>query len=119
MRGWCLPIGIGWAYHSMFLEHYRLGMWVGHHLHYASARGSGFCHIGKVARSLVALSAESVIEISIIKIVVVVVGRHSARTDIGMPVNDGGIRASIGFLVDTVKARGGTASRGTRRGVVI
>ena len=117
MRGWCLPIGIGWAYHSMFLEHYRLGMWVGHHLHYASARGSG--HIGKVARSLVALSAESVIEISIIKIVVVVVGRHSARTDIGMPVNDGGIRASIGFLVDTVKARGGTASRGTRRGVVI
>ena len=50
-------------------------------------------------------------------IVVVVVGHHSARTDIGMPGNDGGIRANIGFLVDTVKARGGTASRG--RGAVI
>ena len=30
--------------------------------------------------------------------------------DIGMPVYDDGIRANIGFLVDTVKARGGTAS---------
>jgi len=40
---------------------------------------------------------------------------HSARTDIGMPVYDGGIRAYIGFLVNTVKARGGTTSRGTRR----
>jgi len=36
-----------------------------------------------------------------------------------MPVYDGGIRAYIGFLVDTVKARGGTTSRGTRRGAVI
>jgi len=36
-----------------------------------------------------------------------------------MPVYDGVIRANIGFLVDTVKARGGTASRGTRRGAVI
>ena len=33
-------------------------------------------------------------------IVVVVVGHHSARTDIGIPGNDGGIRANIGFLVD-------------------
>jgi len=30
--------------------------------------------------------------------------------DIGMPVYDGGIRAYTGFLVDTVKARGGTTS---------
>jgi len=44
---------------------------------------------------------------------------HSARTDIGMPVYDGGIRAYISFLVDTVNARGGTASRGTRRDAVI
>jgi len=36
-----------------------------------------------------------------------------------MPVYDGGIRAYIGFLVDTVKARGGTTSRLTRRGAVI
>ena len=54
--------------------------------------------------------AESVIEIAVIDIVLVVVGHHSARTDIGMPVYDGVIRANIGFLVDTVKARGGTAS---------
>jgi len=45
-----------------------------------------------------------------IGIVVVVISHYSARTDIGMPVYDGGIRANIGFLVDTVKARGGTAS---------
>jgi len=32
----------------------------------------------------------------------------------GIPGNDGGIRANIGFLVDIVKDRGGTASRGTR-----
>jgi len=51
MRGWCLPIAIGWAHHSMFLEHCHPGMWVGHNLHYASARGSGFCHMGNVARS--------------------------------------------------------------------
>jgi len=50
---------------------------------------------------------------------VVVIGHHSARMDIGMPVYDDGIRANIGFLVDTVKARGGTASWGTRRGAVI
>jgi len=31
---------------------------------------------------------------------------HSARTNIGMTVYDGGIRASIGFLVDTVEVRG-------------
>jgi len=54
--------------------------------------------------------AESVIEIAVIDIVVVAISHHSARTDIGMPVNDDGIRANIGFLVDTVKARGGTAS---------
>jgi len=63
--------------------------------------------------------AESVIEITITGIVVVVNGHHNARTDIGMHVYDGGIRAYIGFLVDTVKARGGTTSRGTRRGTVI
>ena len=39
--------------------------------------------------------------------------------DIGMPVYDGGIRAYMDFLVDTVKARGGTTSQGTRRGAVI
>jgi len=52
------------------------------------------------------LEAESVIEIAVIDIVVVVVGHHSARTDIGIPGNDGGIRANRGFLVDTVKGRG-------------
>ena len=35
-------------------------------------------------------------------------GHHSTRTDIGMPVYNGGIRA---FLVDTDKARGGMTSR--------
>ena len=59
--------------------------------------------------------AESVIEIAVIDIVVVVVGHHSARTDIGMTGNDGGIRANSNFLDDTVKGRGGTASR-RRRG---
>jgi len=63
--------------------------------------------------------AESVIQITDIGIVVVVIGHHSARTDISMPVYDGGIRAYIGFLVDTVKARGRTMSRGTRRGAAI
>ena len=63
--------------------------------------------------------AESVIEIAVIAIVVDVDGHHSARTYIGMPFHDGGIRANIGILVDTVKVRGGTASRGTRRGAVI
>jgi len=43
-----------------------------------------------------------------IGIVVVVNGHHSHCTDIVMPVYDGGIRAYMGFLVDTVKARGGT-----------
>ena len=32
-----------------------------------------------------------------------------------MPVYDGGICAYMGFLVDTVKARGGTTSRGPAR----
>jgi len=41
------------------------------------------------------------------------------RTDIGVPVDNGGIRAYIGFLVETVKVRGGTTSRGTQRGAVI
>jgi len=58
-------------------------------------------------------------QITDIGTVVVGFGYHSARTDIGMPIYDGCIRANVGFLVDTVKARGGTASRGTRRGAVI
>jgi len=73
------------------------------------------CNPGRSAENF----AESVIQINDIGIIVVVIGHHSARTDIGMPVYDGGIRANIGFLVDTVKARGGTTSRGTRRGAVI
>jgi len=36
-----------------------------------------------------------------------------------MPVCDGDIRAYISFVVVNVKAKGGTMSRGTRRGVVI
>ena len=63
--------------------------------------------------------AENVIQFTDIGTVVVVFGHHSARTDMGIPIYDGGIRANIGFLVDTVKARGGTASRVTRRGAVI
>ena len=49
--------------------------------------------------------AESVIEIAVIDIVVVVVGHHSARTDIGKPGNDGGIRANIGFLGENTEKR--------------
>jgi len=41
-------------------------------------------------------------------IVIIDMGHHSAITDIGMPVHSGGIRAYISFLVDAVKARGGT-----------
>ena len=54
-------------------------------------------------------------EITDIGKVVVDVSHHSARPDIGMPVYDGGIRVYSGFLVDTVKARGGTTSRGSQR----
>jgi len=61
----------------------------------------------------------NVIQITDIGTVVVVFGHHSAHTDIGMSIYDGGVRANIGFLVDTVKARGGTASRGTRRSAVM
>jgi len=63
--------------------------------------------------------AESVIVNTVIGIVIVVNGHGSARTVIVMPVYDGGIRAYMSFLVDTVTARGGTTSRGTRRGTVI
>ena len=38
--------------------------------------------------------AESVIEIAVIDIVDGVLGHHSARPDIGIPRNDGGIRAT-------------------------
>ena len=67
------------------------------------------------SREVVTLDEEprislSVNEIAVIVIVVDVDGHHSARTYIGMPVYDGGIRANICILVDTVKARGGTAS---------
>jgi len=48
----------------------------------------------------------SVIYITDIGIVIVVISHHSARMDIGMPVYNGGIRAYIGFLVDS----GGTTS---------
>ena len=78
--------------------------------HYNS---SLFCH-----ESLVSIHVPRFCQITDIGTVVVVIGHHSARTDIGMPVYDGSIRANIGFLVDTVKTRGGTASRGTRRGAV-
>ena len=61
----------------------------------------------------------NVIQITDIDTVVVGFSHHRARTDIGMPIYEGSIRANIGFLVHTVKARGGTASRGTRRGAVI
>jgi len=54
---------------------------------------------------------ENVIQITNIGTVVVVFGHRSARTDI-MPIYDSGIRANICFLVDSVKARGVTASRG-------
>ena len=60
--------------------------------------------------------AESVIEITVVGIVVIVIG---PRTDIGMHVCDGDIRAYIGFLIVNVKAREGTTSRGTQRGAVI
>jgi len=38
---------------------------------------------------------------------------------ISMPICNGDIRAYISFLVDTVKARGGTTSRGTRSDAVM
>ena len=62
---------------------------------------------------------ENVIQITDIGTVVIGFGLHSARTDISMAIYNSGIRANIGFLVDTIKTRGGTASRGTRRGAVI
>jgi len=75
--------------------------------------------IRDVSKSNETYVAENVIQITDIGTVVVVFGHHSARTDIGMSIHDGGIRANIGLLVDTVKTRGVTASRGTRRGAVI
>ena len=61
--------------------------------------------------------SENIIENTVVGIVVIDMGR--ACTDIRMPVYNDGIRAYIGFLVDTVKARGGMTSQGTRRGAVI
>jgi len=47
----------------------------------------------------------SVVGIIFVGIVVnFIVGPHSSRTDIGMPVCNGNIRAYIGFLVVNVKA---------------
>ena len=60
--------------------------------------------------------AESVIEIAVIDIVVVVVGHHSARTDIGIAGNDGSIRANIVFLVDSVSQIRKMVGRPARRG---
>jgi len=42
---------------------------------------------------------------TIIGIVVIDMGHHIARTDIVMPVYDGGIPAYMRFLVDTDKAK--------------
>jgi len=50
------------------------------------------------------------ISITDIGIFVVVISHHRARTDNNMPVYYGGIRAYVGFLVDTIKARGGTTN---------
>jgi len=47
------------------------------------------------------------VQITVIGIVVIVIGHHSARTDISMPVCNGDIRAYIGFLVVNIKVRGG------------
>ena len=41
-----------------------------------------------------------------------VFGHHSARPNIGIPGNDGGIRTNIGFLVDTVKDQEGRRAEG-------
>ena len=65
------------------------------------------------------ISQRASFENTVVGNVVIDIGHHSARTDISMLVYNGSIRAYIGFLVDTVKARGGTTGRGTRRGAVI
>jgi len=83
------------------------------------------CRVGRSSDDTVAElgapspSCNQLLQSTDIGVVVGAIGHHSTHTDIGMPVYDGGIRAYIGFLVDTIKARGGTTSRGTRRGTVI
>ena len=52
-------------------------------------------------------------------IVVIVIRYQCARADTVVPVCNGDIRVYIDILVVNVKARGGTTSRGTRRGAVI
>ena len=65
------------------------------------------------------ISQRASFENTVVGNVVIDIGHHSARTDISMLVYNGSIRAYIGFLVDTVKASGGTMSRGTQRSAVI
>ena len=64
--------------------------------------------------------AENVIQITNIGTVVVVFGHPTALARTSACTSTVAFaRTVIGFIVDTVKARGGTASQGTRRGAVI
>jgi len=49
--------------------------------------------------------AESVIEITVVSIIVIVISHRSARTYIGMPVYTDDILACISLLVANIKAR--------------
>jgi len=64
--------------------------------------------------------SESVLKITDVDtVVIVIIEHHSAREYIGIPVCNDDILACIGLLVVNIKARGGTTSRGTRRGASI
>jgi len=52
-------------------------------------------------------------------VIIVIVSHHSARASISMLDCNVNICAYIGFLGVSIKARGGTTSRGTRRGTAI
>jgi len=56
--------------------------------------------------------AESVIEIAVIDIVVVAISHHSARTDIGMPVNDAAFARTLASSLTPSKPEEGLRAEG-------
>jgi len=76
----------------------------------ARSRSRGVATLDEVPRISLRVS-----QITNIDIVVVVISHYSARTDISMPVYDGGIRANICFLVDSVRERRNGEARDSRR----
>jgi len=63
--------------------------------------------------------SESVIEITVVCIVVIIIGHCSARAYISIPVCSNNILACIGLLVVNIKARRETVSQETRRSATI